>query len=78
MKWHTMQDFPYESTNVMDPNKFVMISQCFHGIRSPYDCFVAQLCPSDIKDGNCWRTPISIYIAPDDTDHWAYIELPED
>ena len=33
---------------------------------------------SDIEDGNCWRTPIGIYIATDDTDRWAYIELPED
>lgn len=78
MKWHKMQDFPYEATEVIDPNKFVLISQRFYSNRSPYNCFVAQLCPSDIKDGNCWRTPIGIYIATDDTDRWAYIELPED
>ena len=78
MKWHKMQDFPYEATAVIDPNKFVIISQRFYSNRSPYNCFVAQLCPSDIKDGNCWRTPIGIYIDTDDTDRWAYIELTED
>ena len=77
-KWHKLQDFPYEATEVIDPNKFVIISQRFYSNRSPYNCFVAQLCPSDIKDGNCWRTPIGIYIDTDDTDRWAYIELPED
>lgn len=77
-KWYKMQDFPYESTNVVDPNKFVIISQRICSIRSPYNCFVAQLCPSDISDGDCWRAPIGVYIATYDTDRWAYIELPEE
>lgn len=62
MTWHKMQDFPYESTNVVDPNKFVIISQRLYSIRNPYNCFVAQLCPSDIGSGDCWRTPSGIYI----------------
>ena len=78
MKWHKMQDFPYESTNVVNPNKFVIISQRLCSIRSPYNCFVAQLCPSDISDDNWWCTPNGVYIATDATDLWAYIELPED
>ena len=43
MKWHKMQDFPYEATEIIDPNKFVIISQRFYSNRSPYNCFVAQL-----------------------------------
>ena len=78
MQLHKVNDLAYEATEIIVSHSFIISAQRINSNRSPYNCFVAQLCPSDIKDGNCWRTPIGIYIDTDDDDRWAYIELPED
>lgn len=71
MKWHKVTP-----DNLPKEDEFVLVSFLYHGERTIDACAVARLGENYYGDA-VWDDG-NQYYPIDATDHWAYIELPED